>query len=253
MRASASGGGGFLTVDEVVAWFKAERKPSLSREAAVLAMNTMHPRTVFVKTLAHGARLLDMGAGNGGLEVFRRWPPPPRTDLRMYAYSLEKGERFDAYDGHELGNWELGPPAFAGIQFDALFCSHFIEHLADPSAFLRWSAQRLAPGGRLYLEWPSPFSALLPRREDLSARGIKLTIANFHDDRTHRKIHDRSQIVDGLLSSGFFIEAQGYVSLPFLEEELLAHFAGGFEDAFSVQMAFWSKTRWAQYLVAVRR
>jgi SAM-dependent methyltransferase len=242
-----------VTIDEIVAWFAASRRPSLGRDEAITLLNSTHPRTLFVKTLARGACLLDVGAGDGGLEVFRRWPPPARTDLRMYAYALDKGANFGAYDGFELGDWESGPPAFSGIEFSAMFCSHFIEHIADPVPFLQWSAQRLPSGGRLYLEWPSPFSELLPKSADLAQRGVKLTISNFHDDATHKAIHDRSRIVGGLVAAGFFIEQQGYLSLPFLEEEVLAHLAEGLDDAYAVQTAFWSKTRWAQYLVAVRK
>lgn len=242
-----------MTIDEIVAWFNAERKPALAKDDAIVLMNSLHPRAIFVKTLAHGACLLDAGAGDGGLEVFRHWPPPQRTDLRMYAYSLSKGARFDSYDGFELGRWEEGPPVFDGIRFDAVFCSHFIEHLGDAVPFLQWTAQRLAGGGRLYLEWPSPFAALLPKGKDLAKRGIELQISNFHDDSTHKAIHDRSRIVSALTGGGFFIEQQGYVSLPFIEEEILAHRARGLNDAYAIQTAFWSKTRWAQYLVAVRR
>lgn len=242
-----------MNIDEIVAWFKAERSPGMSRDDVVLFMHNMHPRTQFVKTLPRGACLLDAGAGDGGLEVFRRWPPPPRADLRMYAYSLVKGAQFDAYDGFELGNWESGPPTFAGVEFDAVFCCHFIEHLADVVPFLLWTAQRLRGGGRLYVEWPSPFSTLLPKRQDLADRGVKLLISSFYDDATHKKVHDRSSVVNALSGAGFYIEVQGYVSLPLVEEEVLAHVAKGLDDPYAAQMAFWSKTRWSQYVVAVRK
>lgn len=242
-----------MTVDEIVAWFNAEREPALAKDDAILLMNALHPRAVFVKTLARGACLLDAGAGDGGLEVFRHWPSPKRTDLRMYAYSLSKGARFDSYDGFELGRWEDGPPAFDGVRFEAIFCSHFIEHLADAAPFLQWTAQRLVTGGRLYLEWPSPFAALLPTRAELAKRGVQLQITNFHDDATHKAIHDRSRVVTVLVGAGYFIEQQAYVSLPFVEDEILAHRAKGLQDAYAIQTAYWSKTRWAQYLVAVRK
>lgn len=245
--------GNLLTIDELEAWFKAERIPSLSKEDAVLLLHNMHPRTRFVKTLPRGAILLDAGAGDGGLVVFRRWPPPSRADLQMYAYSLDKGAQFDAYNGFELGRWEAGPPAFAGICFDAVFCSHFIEHLSDPVPFLQWTAQRLGAGGRLYVEWPSPFSTLLPTRQELTDRGITLAISNFHDDATHKVVHDRSCVIRALSDAGYFIELQGYVSLPFVEDELLAHVGNGLDDPYAVQSAFWSKTRWSQYVVAVRK
>jgi SAM-dependent methyltransferase len=243
-----------LTVDDIAAWFHASRTPLLSKDEAIVLAHTMHPRTVFVKTLAPGAHLLDMGAGDGSLEVYRRWPAPQREDLRMYAYALSKGARFDAYDGWEIGDWETRPPGFPGIAFDAIFCAHFIEYVEDAVPFVRWTGERLRAGGRVYLEWPSPFSAVLPKVSELVQRGIPITISNFHDDANVKRIHDRAQVVSELIEVGFFIEAQGYVSMPLVEEEVLAHFANGsIDDRYVVQLAYWSKTRWAQYLVAVRR
>lgn len=242
-----------MNIDEIVAWFNTKRRPALTESEAITLMSSVHPRAVFVKTLPYGAQLLDVGAGGGGLEVFRKWPAPPRADLKMYAYSLEKSERFDVYDGFELGKWESGPPAFRGIKFNAMFCAHFIEHIVDPIPFIEWTARSLPAGGRLYIEWPSPFSALLPRNTELAKRGVKVTISNVHDDGIQKVIHDRSKIVNALTSSGFFLEQQSYVSLPFLEEEILAHTQAGMRDAYAVQTAYWSKTRWSQYLTAVRR
>jgi SAM-dependent methyltransferase len=242
-----------VNIEEIETWFKAKRTPSMSKDDAVAFLHNMHPRTRFVKTLPHGACLLDAGAGDGGLEVFRRWPPPTRADLHLYAYSLDKGAQFNAYDGFELGRWEEGPPVFSGIRFDAVFCSHFIERLSDPASFLQWTAQRLGTRGRLYVEWPSPFSTLLPTRQELEQRGIALAISNFHDDAMHKAVHDRSRVVSVLSNAGFFIELQGYVSLPFIEEELLAHASSGLDDPYAIQAAFWSKTRWSQYVVAVRK
>jgi hypothetical protein len=44
------------------------------------------------------------------------------------------------------------------------------------------------------------------------------------------------------------IEAEGIVRLPWLEDEMLAHFRDA-EDGFARQAAFWSFTNWSQYLV----
>jgi SAM-dependent methyltransferase len=243
---------GCLTSDEIVKWFQAERSPSLSADDVVLLLNIAHPRTAFIKTLPRGAQLLDVGAGNGSLEIFRHWPAPTREDLKMYAYSLVKGERFDDYDGYELGRWEECPPGFPEISFDAVFSSHFIEHMDSAAPLVLWAGRRLGPGGRLYLEWPSPYSVLTPRREELARRGIALTISNFSDDATHRRIHDRSEVVKSLIDVHFEIETQGIVSMPLIEEEVLAHARGGLNDSYALQAAFWSKTKWAQYVVAVK-
>jgi hypothetical protein len=242
-----------MNIDQIVDWYMAKRTPALSQGDAVTLLNIAHPRTIFVKTLPLGATILDMGAGDGGLEVFRRWPPPPRGDLKMYAYSLAKGRSFEAYDGFELGNWDNRPPEFPGVRFTAIFCCHFIEHIADPIPFLNWAAEAIPATGRLYLEWPSPFSLLLPSKLELAGKGVHLTISNFGDDGTHKAVHDRSLVVSTLTKLGFMIEQQGIVSLPFLEDEIPAHAARGLVDAYAIQSAYWSKTKWAQYVVAARR
>lgn len=241
-----------LDAESLAAWFHQARTPRLRRERAIECFYSCHPRVVFLKTLKSDANVLDVGAGNGSLEVFRNWLEPQRPDLRMYAYSLEKGERFDAYTGYELGNWENGPPAFRGVEFDAIIASHFIEHVSDPLAFLNWAAASLGPGGRIYVEWPSPNSLRLPSRKELLACGVDIIISNFHDDNTHRQMPDRAALLVALEGAGWLIDQQGTVKLPYFEEELLASCDEPPMDASAKLSAFWSKTRWTQYFVASR-
>lgn len=212
----------------------------------------MHPRYKFLKTLPEGSSLLDANSSGGGLEVFRHWPPPARPDLRMYAYAPSKGPQFDAYDGFELGDWLSVAPRFPEVQFDAIYCSQVIERHDDAAPVLEWIARRLPQAGRLYLEWPSHFSQTLPGRDILARSGITLRVANFEDDPSHRQIHDRSRVATILSKAGMFVEQQGYVSFPFFEDEILAHIGQGLEDPYATQMAYWSKTRWLQYVVAVK-
>jgi SAM-dependent methyltransferase len=242
-----------LTLEEVVAWFNARRKPSLPEAEVVTLLASAHPRTAFLKTLPFSACVLDLGADNGGLEVLRKWPTPARADLRLYAYAERKGEHFDAYDGFELGTWAPGGPSFPQLQFDAIVCARMLPYVADPIPLLEWAAGRLNAGGRLYLEWPSAFSTLLPQKSALAAKGVELMISNLRDDGEHKVAHDRTKIVSTLSKAGFLIEQQGYVSLPFLEQEILAHVGEGMRDAYALQCAFWSKTRWSQYVVALRK
>lgn len=239
-----------MKIDALVTWFHQKRSAQLPRQKAIENFYGYLPRTAFLKTLRHDASVLDVGAGDGSLELFRNWLEPRRADLKMYAYSLEKGKRFDAYAGYELGNWEEGPPEFKGVQFDAIIACHFIEHVSDPRAFLDWAADRLAPGGRMYVEWPSPASLELPPRTELLAQGVDVIISNFHDDATHRRLPDRVELLTMLEQAGWLIDQQGVVKLPFFEEELLARCEEPPVDAVAKLSAFWSKTRWAQYFIA---
>ena len=232
-------------------WFKRKRKPQLEPTRVMELYFTFHPRTVFLKTLPYAADVVDIGAGDGSLSVFKRWPEPARPDLTLHAYSLDKGRLFDDFSSYALGDWDTQPPEFDGRVFDAVVCAHFIEHIADPRSFVAWAARKLRPGGRVYLEWPSPAALTLPPRGELEALGVPLMISRFDDDATHKALPATEDIVAASRAHGFAVEAQGIVRLPMLEDELLAHFRRD-ADGFPRQAAFWSRTGWSQYLVLRR-
>ena len=232
-------------------WYHKPRKPQLSSTRTMELYFTMHPRTSFLKALPYGAEVVDIGAGDGSLSVFLRWPEPARHDLGMHAYSIEKGARFDDFRSYELSDWNAQPPEFGGRLFDAIVCAHFIEHIADPASLVAWAARKLRPGGRAYIEWPAPVSLSLPTRDELASLGVPLMISRFDDDDTHRELPPVESILDAAHAHGFEVETRGTVRLPMLEEELLAHFRDD-ADGFPRQAAFWSRTGWCQYLVLRR-
>ena len=94
------------------------------------------------------------------------WPEPARKDLKFFAYSLRFEKDFEQYDGYEIGDFEVQPPEFHGIEFSAVFGSHVIEHLTDPNRFLAWAVQRTTSEARFYLEWPSENSISMPPRRE---------------------------------------------------------------------------------------
>jgi SAM-dependent methyltransferase len=236
-------------IAELEQWFNGELATAIPAHEMIERYHAMHPRCVFLKTLPAGAKVLDMGAGDGGFHVFRQWPAPARPDIRLYAYSLEKGAQFDEYDGFELGNWEDGPPDFGGMKFDAIHCAHFIEHIRNPAAFIRWAASRLAPEGRIYLEWPSEESRFTPTLSELAAIGFGRLIGNFYDDPTHRELPGLRLMVRQLRAHGLQIESAAPIVMPLFEDELLAHYRAT-SDPVSLQLAYWLKTRWCQFVTA---
>lgn len=237
-----------MDASQIREWFKAPRRTTLPRGRVMELYFTFHPRTAFLKNLPLDSNVVDIGAGDGSLSTFASWPEPRRPDLGLYAYSLEKGSNFDKFDGYELGNWDVAPPEFEGRKFDAVVCAHFIEHIADPSSFSSWAARKLNAGGRVYLEWPSPAALNLPSRAELEPLGVPLMISRFDDDASHRELPDGDVIAAACIAHGFVIEGRGIVRLPWLEDEMLAHFRDD-ADVFPRQAAFWSRTGWSQYLV----
>jgi SAM-dependent methyltransferase len=237
-----------MVIEEIKDWFHRPLRPRINRDRVMELYFTYHPRTSFLKMLPTGAVVVDIGAGDGSLSVFRTWPSLERGDIRMYAYSIEKGRLFDEFDGYEISDWNTAPPDFEGMKFDAVICAHFIEHIADPSSLVDWAARKLNPGGRIYLEWPSVNSLVQPSRAELEKVGVPLIISRFDDDHTHRDLPDCDAIIAAAQERDLVVEGKGIVRLPWLEDEMLAHFRDA-DDGFPRQAAFWSYSGWSQYLV----
>lgn len=239
--------------ESVARWFKQRDIESAFPVSEVLEYyHAQHPRAIFLKTLPVNATLLDVGAGDGGFEVFRHWPAPTRLDIKLFAYSLEKGSNFNKYDGYELGNWDQHPPEFGGKKFDAIYSSHFIEHIKDQAAFIKWCASSLNPGGRLYVEWPSHNSQLCPTNKDLSKIGFGRITANFHDDLTHKQLPDMADILQYMGSENLVVDAQAIIRMPVFENSLLEHYRET-GDLVSLQFAYWLRTGWCQFVIAHAR
>ena len=211
-----------------------------------------HPRARFIRSLLLGASMLDAGAGDGSSIILGRWPDPPRTDLKMYAWAGEKGVQFDEFEGHEVSYWPERPPAFGGRRFDGILCAHFLEHIEDPLRFVAWAVDRLAPGGSIYLEWPSERSYDLPTNAELGAVGVPVTTGRFSDDGTHQRETPKfASVRQVLIDAGLFLRESGAVSAPFIDQQLPIH-ARRLQDIAAMTSAYWSHTAWASYLIACR-
>ena len=242
-----------MDIRAIKEWFDQPRNGMFMRAGRVVELYyQFHPRTVFLKTLPMRSHVVDIGAGDGSLSSFKTWPKPKRTDLKLFAYAMEEGAHFDKFEGYEIGDWNVAPPEFDGRLFDGIVCAHFIEHIEDPDTFVEWSARKLAAGGRLYLEWPSVHSMDLPSLHDLKGAGVPLVISRYEDDCTHqRAIPDRERICSALRDKGLEIEQEGLIRLPWIEEQLMGKFKNS-DDPFPRQAAYWSKTRWSQFIVAAK-
>jgi SAM-dependent methyltransferase len=238
-------------IDAISAWFHADRPRTLTDSQAIEAFHLLGSRCRFFKTLPAGASVLDIGAGDGALHTYREWPLFHRRDLSVFAYAGERGANFDRYDGFEIGLWPQQPPVFPTTEFMAIQACNFIEHIDDPLRFVRWTAERLAPRGRLYLEWPRPIAASLPTTDELRAHGIDVMTGNYFDDATHRlDMPLADEVMRELSGAGVEIEAWGIASVPFVDGEL-ASASRATGDIIGATMAYWSFTEWCQYIVGV--
>ncbi len=236
-------------LESVKKWFDQDIASVIPKSEVLERYHAQHPRAIFMKTLPAGATLLDVGAGDGGFEVFRHWPAPARPDIKLFAYSLDKGANFDNYDGYELGNWDERVPDFDGMKFDAIYSSHFIEHISARDAFFSWCASHLNPGGRIYIEWPSNRSLITPTLQELSGLGFGRITGNFHDDLTHTDLPATEYVIQQMIVNSLTVDTQAVIHMPIFESELLGHYRET-GDLVSLQFAYWLRTGWCQYVTA---
>jgi SAM-dependent methyltransferase len=214
---------------------------------------SFHPRFRFFKTLRPEARLLDIGAGSGGLQFWRDWGPPPRPDIALYGVDREQGSYAARYEGWEAVDLDAALPVFPGVRFDGFLMSHVLEHLADPPRLLAWMASVAAPEARIYLEWPHPDTRTLPSAEALRAHGFDIQIFNFADDATHLSTPSQAEAAAMLHAAGFGVHESGRIELGLAARELLARGVQGDDMAWR-QMGLWGLSGWAAYAIgAVNR
>src|SRR5947208_16089963 len=90
-------------LESLVARLKSiEPRLGVSGDELVALFWQAHPRFQFFKTLPWDARVLDIGAGSGGLAHWKNWSRPPRPDLELYGVDLRSEER---RVGKEGGVW----------------------------------------------------------------------------------------------------------------------------------------------------
>lgn len=143
--------------------------------------------------------LLDVGCGNDSAGQTKKWfskcnytgidcvSPPPAELSSMEKFVLLDLSRqsLDAVsDGH----------------FDVILFSHCIEHLPNGLDVLRCLCDKLAPNGRIYIEFPSELSTRLPH--------MKGTL-NFYDDPTHVRLYTLGEVSAVLRDGGLRIVRAG--------------------------------------------
>lgn len=238
-----------VSVDQIIEI--AHAAPGPASDEITETLHSTSPRVRFLKACSPSAVVLDLGAGEGSLQIFREWLSPARPDIQMYAVSLEKGPYFDSYVDYQLANFNSEKPDFGGIRFDAIIACHFVEHIeGGVGALAAWAKTRLAPGGRIYVEVPSVFSKAAPSRSEYAEASLDVSCTNFFDDYTHIDTVSLPDIRSGLEAHGLFIEESGFWRNPYLEDSLLQRGAAD-GDQYLATVGVWMKTYFCQYAVAV--
>ena len=195
-------------------------------------------------------RILDVGCGNHSPRITRTYIPHcTYHGVQKSRWNLDAADdavidrlfTIDLDDADALG-------AIPDSAYDVVICSHILEHLADPVAVVALLATKIAPGGMLYVETPSPRSLRLPRCSGgwMGIRGC----LNFHDDETHRAVVDLDAVSDVLTAERVRVTPPRYCRL--WRKILLLPFymaATRVTKGFIPASVLWDATGFAQYVV----
>lgn len=199
-------------------------------------------------------RILDIGCGNHSPRITKHFLP------HCVYHGLANGRwNLDAEDDRCMDhlfridlNQSSALSEVPDSGYDAVICSHVLEHLEDPHAVISFIASKVRPGGVLYVEVPSTRSARLPRARD--GWGPVRGCLNFSDDDSHRTMVDLERVAWYLDQSGFDVEGpcfrRMWRRIVFLPLYVLGTFV---TKGFVPASVLWDPMGFAESLRAVRR
>ncbi|MGC8863047.1 MAG: class I SAM-dependent methyltransferase [Armatimonadota bacterium] len=193
------------------------------------------------------AKVLDVGCGNHSPRRTKKYYPNCRyfgldrsVDYGLEQMDFDLMERFYHIDLKDLGALDELPDGF----FDCIIVSHVIEHLDNGEAVVLRLCDKLAPGGGIYIESPSPHSVRLPHMSGT---------LNFYDDPTHVRLYDLHALRQVLISKGLTVRKagirrdwRGIVLIPYNALVSLVR------SRKLVGSVFWDLFGFSSYIVATR-
>jgi len=171
---------------------KSETYPEPRTTGHEAATEKMLPQVVEWAKLGEGAKVLDVGCGQGvALERFR--------DLKMDAIGITLNDEDRAVcesQGYRVLMMDQSFLDFPDESFDLVWCRHTLEHSIFPYFTLAEFRRVLRPRGWLYVEVPAPDTA-----------------SRHETNRNHYSVLGRNLWFSLLERAGFSIEASSEIKL----------------------------------------
>ena len=142
--------------------------------------------------------ILDVGCGQESVLFTKKWYPRCRyfgLDLSRDSFSSEELSHMEKLFIADLDRDDLSE--LPDAHFDVIVMSHVIEHVWDGLPAVARLTKKLAPGGRIYIEFPSVRSLASRRR------------LRFCDDPTHVRVYDVKEVANVLLANGLKVITAG--------------------------------------------
>ncbi len=154
----------------------------------------MMPQVLEWAKLGEGAKVLDVGCGQGvALERFRK------AKLDAIGITLNDEDRLAcATAGYEARAMDQSFLEFGDGTFDLIWCRHTLEHSIFPYFTLSEFHRVLKPKGWLYVEVPAPDTA-----------------CHHETNKNHYSVLGRSMWVNLISRSGFTVDASSEIGLTF--------------------------------------
>lgn len=191
----------------------------------------------FIKSIPINGKVLDVGCGNNSPIITKQSRPDIHyTGIDIGIHFQDPG--FETYADSFItttpDNFHLEIEKFVD-EFDAVICSHNLEHCNNYNAVLLAMIGALKKDGKIYLSFPCEKSVTFPKRKNC---------LNFYDDETHINLINYDNIITKIIQNKVIIDFAAKQYKPLI----LSIFGFLFEPfgrIFNVQ-APWGAT-WAFY------